>query len=81
MTKVGPAGQYRNFQGYPLLSPVPAEFGPKRKPKRSSEESDPTDLPPGEFQEPIESPRDPPDREFEEPAIDDTEDGHIPELD
>lgn len=41
MTKIEPAGQYRGLPGHPLLSSAPAEFGPGRKPKRSSEESDP----------------------------------------
>lgn len=51
----------------------PPDSGPRRRPKRSSEESDPTDLPRDEFEEPVEEPAQTSDREFEEPSVDDDE--------
>lgn len=53
------------------LSFSPPVTGPRRRPKRSSEEADPTDLPRDEFEEPVEEPPQTPDRDFEEPSVDD----------
>lgn len=52
------------------LTPLSVVLAPPRRPKRSSEEADPTDLPPDEFQEPAEEPAPSPDPDFDEPSTD-----------